>query len=128
MLIKQYDLEDRVSVFPNLSLSEKVSFLNKAKVYLHTMKFEDFGISIVEGMAASCIPVVHNSGGPIEFVPKEWLYDHYEDASQKIDEALIRWTPQVGSNIQQLARQFHVSHFIQKFSTYLKEYLISLNH
>jgi len=43
-------------------------FLGEAKVYLHLMKGEHFGITIVEAMSASCVPVVHDSGGPKEIV------------------------------------------------------------
>jgi glycosyltransferase involved in cell wall biosynthesis len=43
-------------------------FLAEAKVYLHMMEREHFGITVVEAMSASCVPVVHDSGGPREFV------------------------------------------------------------
>ncbi|MCK4483161.1 glycosyltransferase, partial [Candidatus Bathyarchaeota archaeon] len=38
--------------------------LLRAKVYLHIMPYDHFGISVVEGMASGCVPVVHRSGGP----------------------------------------------------------------
>jgi glycosyltransferase involved in cell wall biosynthesis len=42
--------------------------LGEASVYLHLMENEPFGITIVEAMSASCVPVVHDSGGPREIV------------------------------------------------------------
>ena len=45
--------------------------LAKAKVYVHCAQNEHFGISIVEAMAAGCVPVVHNSGGPREIVSED---------------------------------------------------------
>jgi len=42
--------------------------LGKAKVYVHSAQNEHFGITIVEAMAAGCVPVVHNSGGAREIV------------------------------------------------------------
>jgi glycosyltransferase involved in cell wall biosynthesis len=42
--------------------------LGKAKVYVHCALSEHFGITIVEAMAAGCVPVVHNSGGAREIV------------------------------------------------------------
>ena len=42
--------------------------LAKAKVYVHCMENEHFGITLVEAMAAGCVPVVHDSGGPKEIV------------------------------------------------------------
>jgi len=123
--IKQYGIEDKVKVFANLPFSEKVALLGRSKVYLHTMKFEDFGISIVEGMAASCIPVVHNSGGPKEYVPEEWLYNDPESASQKVEEALVKWTPEIGNQMSNIAARFSQAMFREKFSTRFKEYLAS---
>src|SRR5438105_3313067 len=42
--------------------------LEEAKIYMHLMEREHFGITIVEAMSASCVPVVHDSGGPREIV------------------------------------------------------------
>ncbi|TMI29958.1 glycosyltransferase [Candidatus Bathyarchaeota archaeon] len=42
--------------------------LGRAKVYVHCAQGEHFGITIVEAMAAGCVPVVHDSGGPREIV------------------------------------------------------------
>ncbi len=42
--------------------------LGKAKVYVHSAQNEHFGITIVEAMAAGCVPVVNNTGGPREIV------------------------------------------------------------
>src|SRR6266566_9483595 len=42
--------------------------LGEAKVYLHMMEREHFGITVVEAMSASCVPIVHDSGGPKEIV------------------------------------------------------------
>jgi glycosyltransferase involved in cell wall biosynthesis len=36
--------------------------------YVHCAENEHFGITIVEAMAAGCVPVVHDSGGPREIV------------------------------------------------------------
>ena len=49
-------------------LSKVKDLLCKAKVYVHSALNEHFGISIVEAMAAGCVPVVHDSGGPREIV------------------------------------------------------------
>src|SRR2546427_5154042 len=42
--------------------------LGRAKAYVHCAQNEHFGITIVEAMAAGCIPLVHDSGGPREIV------------------------------------------------------------
>ncbi|MBO0889214.1 glycosyltransferase, partial [Candidatus Bathyarchaeota archaeon] len=69
----------------DLPLREASDILARAKVYVHCTHSEQFGISIVEAMAAGCVPVVHDSGGPREIVTPEvgfrWL---------QVDEAVKR--------------------------------------
>jgi glycosyltransferase involved in cell wall biosynthesis len=56
----------RVIVNPAKELYQAV--LAKSKIYLHLMRGEHFGITVVESMSAGCVPVVHASGGPKEIV------------------------------------------------------------
>jgi glycosyltransferase involved in cell wall biosynthesis len=63
-LIGKYKVNDKVSLRPNISRSALINLLASAKVYLHVMPSDHFGISIIEAMAAGCVPIVHNSGGP----------------------------------------------------------------
>jgi alpha-1,2-mannosyltransferase len=58
------DMLDAVRFAPNLPYAELQGLLARAKVGLHTMWNEHFGIGIVEMMAAGVVPVAHNSGGP----------------------------------------------------------------
>jgi glycosyltransferase involved in cell wall biosynthesis len=57
-------VEDRVTLLKDLPFEELLVVLSKAKVYLHVMPCDHFGISVVEAMASGCVPVVHRSGGP----------------------------------------------------------------
>jgi alpha-1,2-mannosyltransferase len=45
--------------------------LGRAMAYVHCAENEHFGITIVEAMAAGCVPIVHDSGGPREIVTSE---------------------------------------------------------
>lgn len=62
-LIKKLNLEDRVKIYTNLSEGEKLMIMSRAKVYLHPMKYEHFGIAVVEAMATGLIPIVHVKSG-----------------------------------------------------------------
>lgn len=72
-------------------LRKAKDLLRRAKVYVHCARNEHFGITIVEAMAAGCIPVVHNSGGPREIVDDgvgfRWnsLHDAATNISQVIE-------------------------------------------
>jgi len=56
----------RVIVNPDKEMYQGT--LAKSRIYLHLMRGEHFGITIVESMSAGCVPVVHDSGGPKEIV------------------------------------------------------------
>ncbi len=53
---------------PNIQFPELQNLLKRSRYFLHTKKEEHFGISIVEAIAAGCIPIVHDSGGQKEIV------------------------------------------------------------
>src|SRR6266496_6059892 len=48
--------------------------LGRAMAYVHCAENEHFGITIVEAMAAGCVPIVHDSGGPREIVTNDVGY------------------------------------------------------
>lgn len=90
---------------------DKGELLLKAKVYFHPAVNEPFGISIVEGMAAGAIPVAHDSGGPREYVPREWLFKTAGEAEEKIKLALKAWSPNLASRMREIALKFSEEKF-----------------
>lgn len=65
-LAKELGVEDRVRFCVNVSYEELKQWFARARVGLHTMWCEHFGIGVVEMMAAGVITIAHNSGGPKE--------------------------------------------------------------
>ncbi|CAG8439163.1 8868_t:CDS:10 [Acaulospora morrowiae] len=63
-LCEQLDIVSNTEFAINASFPVLVSWLSKAKIGLHTMWNEHFGIGVVEYMASGVIPVAHDSGGP----------------------------------------------------------------
>jgi len=64
--IKREKQLGNVELLRNIPFRNLLELYGKAKIYLHAMKYEHFGISVVEAMAAGMVPVVHRSGGPWE--------------------------------------------------------------
>jgi glycosyltransferase involved in cell wall biosynthesis len=54
---------NNVELKVNVSRDELRKLLSRAKYYLHPPFPEHFGISVVEAMAAGCIPIVYRDGG-----------------------------------------------------------------
>jgi glycosyltransferase involved in cell wall biosynthesis len=63
--------------------------LSRAKVYVHCFENEPFGISIVESMAAGCVPIVHRSGGAYHDIID---HDKYGFSFETINELCRRVT------------------------------------
>jgi len=77
-----------VKLWPNASFEELHSLRLQSKVYLHTMPYEHFGISIVEAMALGCVPVVHRSGGPwYDILERKEIYGY---AYSSVTEAVTK--------------------------------------
>jgi len=62
--VNQLGLNEYVEFFSNLPSSEIKKKFEIAKVGIHTMKDEHFGISVIEMMSAGLITIAHNSAGP----------------------------------------------------------------
>ena len=114
-LLRKLKVSDKVKVIPNVSKSDLRKILLNSKIYLHPKINEHFGIAIVEAMSCGCIPIVHNSGGPKEFVPQAFRYDNIEEAAKKIDKALGNWSVGMSARISNLADKFSERCFSEKF-------------
>jgi glycosyltransferase involved in cell wall biosynthesis len=83
-LINKFNVKN-VYLKPNTPLNEMLSIYKRAKIYLHTMINEHFGLSIVEGMASGLVPLIHKSGGPYMDIldGKQGIYGfYYENADE----------------------------------------------
>lgn len=113
--VKKLGLTERVKFYPDASAQTKTDLLKRAKIYLHAMVGEHFGISIVEAMALGCIPIVHNSGGMTEFVPAEYRYENLQEAAKKISREISNWSPQQADTVKKIADQFSTANFSLRF-------------
>lgn len=121
-ITKELDLVNRVKFFTDVSKLEMKHILKSAKIYLHTMVGEHFGISIVEAMAMGCIPIVHDSGGAKEFVPKDFRYRNIYEAAAKITKEIYEWSPRKALKIVKIADKFREESFSREFMKLFKQY------
>ena len=88
--IKKLSSEYKIQIFKNIERNDLITQLNISKVYFHTAK-ESFGISVIEAIAAGCIPIVPDNSAHKETVPFEELRyreNDMEDAKNKIESAI----------------------------------------
>ena len=81
-MIERHELKN-IELLPNAPDKKLLEILSSAKVYLHAMVHEHFGIAVVEGMAAGLVPVVHKSGGPWHDIIAKGKYGYgYNDEKE----------------------------------------------
>lgn len=71
-LAKSLQIDKYVRFELNITFQNLQNELKNAKVALHTMENEHFGIVLPECMAAGCVMVAHNSGGPKDDILVDW--------------------------------------------------------
>jgi len=99
--IKAVGVGDRVKVLPNVSEDLKIELMAKAIIYLHPMRYEHFGIAVVEAMAAGLLPIVHKSGGPwIDIVER----GKYGRGFNSLDELIYHINATIDSQYEFMAR------------------------
>jgi alpha-1,2-mannosyltransferase len=89
--------------------------LLNSKVYFHCAIDEHFGISVIEAMASGCVPIVHDSGGPKEIVPEKFRYKTIDDATEKIRNAIMDWSPEGAWELRNSTLKFSQENFSKEF-------------
>lgn len=66
--VLKYNIQN-ARLLPNVPHHVVREALSSALFFLHTKRFEPFGIATVEAISSGCVPLVHDSGGQREIVP-----------------------------------------------------------
>jgi alpha-1,2-mannosyltransferase len=74
----------------NAPFEELVAALGSAKVGLHAMRQEHFGICVVEYMAAGCVPVAHNSGGVKADIVRPGVDGFLAETEEEFADAIVQ--------------------------------------
>jgi len=125
--VEAMGVEDRVRFETGLDRGGLLRSIVKAKVYLHTMPYEHFGISPVEAMAAGLVPVVHRSGGPYQDVldgkqgEYGYGYEGVQDAAERITELLgdERLRESLSEKCVERSKMFDTGVFREHFALYI---------
>ena len=137
--LKSYSVElgvDKyVKFFPNKTIEEILEEFSKAKIGIHTMKSEHFGITLIEMMAAGLIVVTHNSAWAKDDIlvcdklgnKPGFLVDTEDDYVNQIEEILVRYE-QIKSQFifssKKKAEESSDEAFKEKFYSRLDDFLL----
>lgn len=103
----------------NLPKQKLKNILEKSLVYFSPTKNEHFGIAVVEGIAAGCIPLVHNSGGHKETVPNSELrFNDTKEAITKLKEIIKN--PQKFQQEIKVNKKFDSANFVESLIGFLE--------
>jgi len=122
-------VEDRVILLKNVPFEELLVVLSKAKVYLHVMPCDHFGISVVEAMASGCVPVVHRSGGPWTDILEEeqgtcgFSYLNPIEAANQIEDLILdeNLRSTIAAKASYRAKKFDKSVFMRRVAEVVEE-------
>lgn len=119
-MVNALDLNDFVSFCINANLETVIENMASAKIYLHTMFGESFGISTVEAMAAGLSPVVPDIGGHTEFVPKQNQYSSLDQAADIISSEIDASCQSQRVKFSRAAGKYSVSNYVCGFKKVLE--------
>lgn len=112
-----------VTIKTNLSHKELIKEVSTAQYFISTTIEEHFGISVVEAIAAGCIPIAHNSGGPKEIITHDnLLFNSESEAVNIIQNLQKKENKEKTALVAQLRKnisQFDEEHFTKKMLEYL---------
>ena len=120
--INNKKIKSKIHFLKNISRNEVIQNLKNSKVYFHPSP-ETFGISIIEGIAANCIPIVPDNSAHKETVPyKELRYspDDVSDASKMMIRALSGEFDNLLEPLQESIMKFDKENFKKKMIEYLE--------
>lgn len=116
----ELNLGNRIKIHLDPSTKERLSILEKCKVYVNCWKGEYFGIAVAEALSAGLAPVVPNDGGQVEIVPgPEHFYMGINEAASRTEEWLSKWSPTEAFQLSQKAEKFSHENFRRHLSDLL---------
>lgn len=123
LIIKAEQKRKNMMLLKNIERSEVIKYLLEAKLYFHAA-VETFGISVVESIAAGCIPIVPDNSAHVETVPFEELRYPANDldaARKKINDVLEGKYDYLLKPLQQSITKYDKENFKQSFVEYAKK-------
>ncbi|PUA31611.1 MAG: hypothetical protein B7O98_08925 [Zestosphaera tikiterensis] len=129
-LVKELGIQRGVEMEVNATREEVLESLAKAKVIVHPAHYEPFGIAVIEGLVAGCIPVVRKGfNGPWIDIVEQGRYglgfENPEELAQAINTIISDSRAVNIDDVAKRALEFDEEVFKNRFVAYLEDILAS---
>ena len=127
--IRELGLEENVELLVNARREALINRLLRAKALVHPTPHEPFGIAVVEGMAAGCIPIVRRGfNGPWLEITKEGKYgfsfSNLEELADAIEKVIEFYDSFDVEAMVSRAFEFDEAEFKRKFINLFENFMI----
>jgi len=128
--IRTLRLEENVELLVNAERGTLINRLLRAKALVHPAPHEPFGIAVVEGMAAGCIPIVRRGfNGPWLEITKEGKYglgfNSLEELADAIEKVVKSYDSFDAEAIVSRALEFDEAEFKRKFINMFENFMVT---
>lgn len=105
----------------------KTELFRRCSVYINLAINEPFGITVVEALAAGCVPIGHTSGGIPEYLPQQFCYSNLYEAAEKVA-MYINSKNELRTELRSIALKFEEASFRKKFMVFVRHLETLLKH
>jgi glycosyltransferase involved in cell wall biosynthesis len=121
-LMKREEVHN-VKILTNVHKSCLRELYWNSKIYVHAMRGEHFGKTVVEAMAGGCIPLVPSTGGCKEVVGRDdYTFEDDQDAVNKLYQLTSSWTEHQALEAVERSKSFDVNVYKKSFLHILRKY------
>jgi glycosyltransferase involved in cell wall biosynthesis len=100
-------------------------YYNSAKAFLFPSSFDTQGLSVLESMAAGCVPVVPANSAPAEFVKdggNGFLFKDEKEFPEKVIQAL-ECDKKIRENAKKVAREYDIKKVAKRYEEFCQSLL-----
>jgi len=97
----------------------KTELFRKCSAYINLATNETFGITVVEALAAGCVPIAHDSGAVPEYLPQEFRYSNFDEAAEKVA-IYINSKNELRKKLRSIALKFEEASFRKNFMFFVR--------
>ena len=128
-LVQKNNLQKNILFVGELPRNKLLEYYSKSEYIVSASSYEGFGISIVEGLASGCIPILNNIPQFNEFVKdlgKEFIIDfeNSEKAAKQISEISKSSNKNMAEKCQKIAKKYSWENKIDEFKNIYAKLLI----